>query len=166
MALQTVKGKYPEKTLYELSDILTTFAMMENAGTVHRDYGTGILYTPAEVHTISYIADHPGCSNSQISAAFAKTLGATSQVLNRLKKKDLIRIEKSKSNRKILEVYLTEQGEALDKAHRKMDTEIWEPIVDYLLKRFSEEEINSAFTVIEQMLHFNEDMMASAEPKE
>ena len=165
MEQQTVKGKYPEKTYFELSDILTTFAMMENAGTMHRDYGTGTLYTPAEVHTISYIAAHPGCSNSQISAAFAKTLGATSQVLNRLKKKDLIRVEKNKSNRKILEVYLTEQGDTLDKAHRKMDTEIWAPIVEYLKEKFSEEEINTAFSVIERLLHFGDDS-AFAEPKE
>lgn len=156
MKEQVIKTEFSDSEMFRMSDILTTFAMMENAGSSKIDYGNGVIYTPAEVHTISFIADHPGCSNTDISKKYNKTLGATSQVLTRLKKKELIETRKNKDNHKTLEIYLSQKGEELNMLHHAYDVTIWKDMVKFLKERFSIDEIDAAFEVMEYILHYGE----------
>ncbi|MCT4618271.1 MAG: MarR family transcriptional regulator [Marinisporobacter sp.] len=71
---------------------------------IPKDYGIGILLHPSEIHTIAMIGLNPGINCMKLSKKMGVTRGATSQIVNRLEKKNLISKYKKEDNKK--EVYL------------------------------------------------------------
>lgn len=71
---------------------------------IPKDYGVGFLLYPSEIHTIAIIGLNPGINCMKLSTKMGVTRGATSQIVNRLEKKNLISKYKKEDNRK--EVYL------------------------------------------------------------
>ncbi|WP_432407531.1 MarR family transcriptional regulator [Wukongibacter sp. M2B1] len=71
---------------------------------IPKDYGVGFLLYPSEIHTIAVIGLNPGINCMKLSHKMGVTRGATSQIVNRLEKKNLISKYKKEDNKK--EVYL------------------------------------------------------------
>lgn len=134
-------------TPYQMSDILERMISM-NQTTTPIDYGTGEKFNPVEVHILSYIADNPGISASEIARDWNRTKGAVSQIVKKLSSRGMIRRCKKEGNDKTVCLYMTEEGQKLDLAHRAYDTRNYERFLKLMEKQFSKEVINEAFHVM------------------
>lgn len=140
--------------LYQLSDTIQRISVLTQSDSFAKDYGNGMKYTSIEVHTVSYIADHPGCISGEIAYSWGKSTSAVSQIISKLKGYGLIYIVKDKENQKKQLLYLTKKGSLLDQLHRQFDNEHLKPLLDYLLERFDEKQIETMIQVLEAYSKF------------
>ncbi len=68
-------------------------------------YGDTYSLTMMEVHTLSYIEDHPGTSSRELIRYWDKTKGTISQILTKLEKLELIEKRKKDGNAKNHKMY-------------------------------------------------------------
>lgn len=141
-------------TLYEIADLWERLATMTPGTHNVRDYGTGEEYTALEVHLVSYIADHPNCTNGELAKDWNRTRGAISQTIQKLRRCGLVEGRTDPQNRKQVFLYLTPKGKLLDAKHREMDSSFWRSILDALGAEFSEEEIERTFRILDRLYRF------------
>lgn len=118
------------------------------------DYGTGERYHAREIHMLSYIADHPGISPSEIAHNWNQSRGATSQMLRKLTDRGLIQAVQDKSDRRSSFLYVTEKGKDLDQKHKKYDSDNIEVYLDLLRAKYSDDEIQFAYQVLSSWVDF------------
>lgn len=135
-------------TLYEISDILQHNAVLTMTDNIGKDYGTGDKYTPIEVHTIGYIADHPHCTATDIAYEWGKTTGAVSQIIKKLRAYGMVTAVRNPQDEKQILLNLTEKGVKLDRCHRAYDEQTLTLMFKTLRKSFTTEEIDTAFSVL------------------
>lgn len=145
-ARKNITGKY---NYYQMADIVERMVSM-NATNTPIDYGNGEFYNSKEVHTLSYIVDHPGISASEIAHDWNRTKGAVSQIVKKLEEKGLIFRQKKHGNDKTVCLYVTEKGMELDRVHRAYDARHYKAYLEMLENHFTEEEIETAFAVMER----------------
>lgn len=138
-------------TLYEIADLWERLATMTPGTHGTMDYGTGEQYTALEAHLVSYIADHPNCTSSDIAKAWDRTRGAISQTIQKLKSRGLIDGRADPENKKRIFLYLTPKGKLLDAKHREGDSDFWRSMLDNLEQTFSPQEVDKAFAVLDQL---------------
>lgn len=143
-------------TLFEMSDIIERIAAV-GVTSVATDYGTGEKYNPVEVHTLSHIAEHPGISVSEIARDWGKTKGAVSQMIRKLSLQGLVCKKKMDGNDKVTCLYVTEKGAELDKLHKIYDTSNYERFLKVLGERVTQEELMTAFKVMENWIELSLD---------
>lgn len=141
----------PQFSLYEISDLWERLATMTPGAHGALDYGTGEQYTALEAHLVSYIADHPNCASSEIAKEWNRTRGAVSQVIQKLRKRGLIAEKADPKNKKRYFLYLTPKGKMLDAKHREVDTEFWTHVLDGLKEKYSGEEIDKTFCILQSL---------------
>lgn len=117
------------------------------------DYGTGELYTPAEVHIVTRIEVNPGTTVTQIAEATLRTKSAVSQMVTKLENKGLIRREKDPGNAKQQLLYVTPKGLELSKCHRAYDEK--NIPVDDLIALFGPEAVNKYAEMMEYMIQYS-----------
>ena len=72
-------------TLNERHNAIYQFVMRYNDYILStHDYGEGIPMTMIEVHTLTYIEEHPGVTVTELAKYWGKTKGALSQTASRL----------------------------------------------------------------------------------
>lgn len=137
--------KYDDAEACDLLHQVATFYM--STKTPH-DYGTGETFTSVELHTLKYIADHPGIAAAQIADDFGKTKGAVSQLLKKLEQKGLLVKTPSPDadNRQLLK--LSERGTQVNEVHRRYDAEHFGESMAVVREQYSDEQIDQAFDVL------------------
>lgn len=135
-------------TLYEIADLWERLATMTPGAHGGADYGTGEVYTALEAHLVSYIADHPNCTSSEIAKDWNRTRGAISQIIQKLRRCGLVEGRADPQNKKRVFLYLTPKGKLLDAKHRETDSEFWRGALKTLGETFSQEEIESTFRIL------------------
>lgn len=133
---------------YEMSEIMEQASIQTLSENRAHDYGTGEKYTPVEVHTLGYIADHPGCTVTEIAQAWLKTKGAVSQILKKLRQAGMIDSTVDASDAKRVFLRLTPKGRLLDAMHRRFDEYYWEYALARFHKKYTAQEISDAFTLL------------------
>lgn len=133
---------------FEIAEIFEWISIISQPMNVSHDYGDGRKFTPVEIHTISYIGDHPGCTVTEIAETWMKTKSAVSQLVKKLRLQGLVSVEQDKADEKQMLLRLTPSGKMADALHRRFDEIAWGRSLDYLKESYSEEEINNAFHVI------------------
>mgnify|MGYP002516782731 FL=1 len=136
----------------EAVDILHQVSNFYISTKVPHDYGTGEAYTSVEVHTLKHIADHHGITVTELARDYGKTKGAVSQILKKVESKGLIYREVDSENDNRFHLFLTEKGKELNEAHRKYDEIGFGESMDIVREHFSEDEINTTFSVLEAWL--------------
>ena len=144
-----------EKKTYnniEASDLLHQVSNLYVSTKTSQDYGTGEEYSSVEVHLLKAIVDHPGITPSELADFSGRTRVAVSQILKKLESKGLL-------SRKILtdpagkvQLCLTKKGRELDYQHRMYDEVHFGETMDIVRREFSQEEIDTAFRVLEGWL--------------
>ena len=104
--------------------------------------------TMIEVHTLSYIEDHPGTTPSDLIRYWDKTKGAISQILTCLTNRDLIVKCKKDGNAKSIHLYVTEKGAKVSKEHKMYDIKDITKTMSSLQEKCSIEEIEHFYKVI------------------
>lgn len=84
-------------------------------------YGTGYHLTMIEVHTLTYIEDHPGTTVTDLTGYWKKTKGAVSQIVSKLEDLGLVTKVKQEGNAKTVHLYVTETGLQTSRAHKLYD---------------------------------------------
>ena len=117
------------------------------------DYGTGELYTPAEVHIVTRIELNPGITVTQIAEATMRTKSAVSQMVAKLEAKGLVRREKDPNNAKQQLLYVTPKGLELSKCHKAYD-EAHVPLED-MIALFGQDAVEKYTRVLEFMIQYS-----------
>lgn len=83
------------------------------------DYN-GIRLYRVESMVIRLIGSNPGISAAECARKMNRTLSASSQLIKKLKKKQLVIQVKNESNNRINNLYLTEEGEKIYEKYRQL----------------------------------------------
>lgn len=138
-------------TLSKRYDKLYSFVMhySEYIYSTHQyDARLPVTLTMIEVHTLSYIEDHPGTTPTELVHFWDKTKGAISQVLTRLFNLNLIEKRKENGNAKTLHLYVTEEGRQISQAHKLYDINDITKTMTELQKRCSMDELEAFYKVV------------------
>ncbi|PKG22641.1 MarR family winged helix-turn-helix transcriptional regulator [Niallia nealsonii] len=115
-----------------------------------RDYGTGEIINMVEVHTLTVIEENPGTTVTEVALEWNRTRGAVSQIITKLEQRGLIIRKKKAGNAKNVHLYVTDKGEILSKAHKEYDIKELTWADKTLHKRFTTEEINLFYNVMQK----------------
>lgn len=118
---------------------------------VLRDYGTGELYSSAEVHMVTRIEETPGITASKIAEATFRTKSAVSQMLSKLEAKGLILRERDPNNGKQQLLYVTSKGKHLSLCHKAYD-EAAMPLMD-IVEHFGMDAVEQYIAIMEYYLN-------------
>jgi len=86
---------------------------------IPRDFGTGNLLYPSEIHLIETIGKTPGINVTELAKKHGITKAAISQKLKKLEKKDLVKRFKNSENEKAVLLKLTTEGKIAFKGHER-----------------------------------------------
>ena len=100
---------YLKYTPYEMSTIIERLNAL-NTITAAKDYGTGEKMHTVEVHILSWIAENPGISVTDVALAWNRTKGAVSQIIRKLEEKGMVERKNPPDNKKTVCLYVTEKG--------------------------------------------------------
>lgn len=107
----------------EIMDSLeTSYRLMEVYDAMPHKYGDSVLYQ-VESHTIEMIGEKPGITAAELSAKMNKTPSACSQIVRKLKKKELVCQKRNDENNREYNLFLTEDGWKIYQAHAAVDEE-------------------------------------------
>ncbi len=110
------------QVLNDRHNIIYEFVMRYNDYIyAEHDYGNGHPLTMIEVHTLTYIHDHPGSTVTELTAYWHKTKGAISQIVSRLEHLGLVEKTKKKDNGKNVYLYITDAGFQISCSHKLYD---------------------------------------------
>lgn len=85
------------------------------------DYGNGHFLTMIEIHTLTYIEDHPGTTVTELTSYWNKTKGSISQIVSKLEKMGLVSKTKKEESGRNVYLYVTEQGYNISRSHKLYD---------------------------------------------
>ena len=105
-----------------------------------RDYGSGTLLYPSEIHVIASIAENPDVHMSEIANILGVTRGAVMQLVVKLEKKGLLNRYKNDKDSKKVFMKLTLKGKKAASGHEKYHQEMYEDLYG-LLKTFKLSEL-------------------------
>ena len=151
--MSTAKHQQLSKPAHELSNIMYHFSQLNSDATKQqRDYGTGELYTPVEVHTVTQIEENPGITVTEIANRTSRTKGAVSQIIAKLEEKGLVRREQNQNNARQFFLYVTEKGLALSKKHKEFDEKALGPFLDDLISLHGFEAVEEFFVIMDELI--------------
>ncbi len=105
------------------------------------DYN-GVVMFQAESQLIKTIGNHPGITASDISQLFKTTSSASSQLIRKLREKGWVIQERNENNRRIWNLYLTEEGKKIYQAHYNFESRCYMRTF-HSLDHFTEEELET-----------------------
>lgn len=162
-----MNNKFKKKyTNVDAVDILHKVSNIYINTKVPHDYGTGEVYTSLEVHTLKEISDNTGITVTELAKNAGKTKGAVSQLLKKIEYKGLIYREIDIDNENRYFIHLTEKGEILNKAHKEYDDESFGESMNIVRENFSEDDINTTFSVLENWLEVKREVQQNRILKE
>ncbi|MGI6094206.1 MAG: MarR family winged helix-turn-helix transcriptional regulator [Lachnospiraceae bacterium] len=137
--------------LNEKADILYRFTIMcgDYLKSV-RDYGTGDKINMVEIHILTYIADHPGITVTQIASDWHKTKATVSEIVKKLEKRGFIEKRKEGNNAKTLHCHVTELGNMLSLAHKNYDMKTVIYNTETLRREFTEQEMEIFYKIMDR----------------
>lgn len=113
-----------------------------------RDYGTGLMISMVEIHTLTMIADNPGITINELARMWRRTKGAISQNVTKLEQKGLIFRQRCTEDARVLHLYVTEEGKNLVLLHKDYDYRENIQMLTYLLETCTEEEVEHFYKII------------------
>lgn len=117
------------------------------------DYGLEQSINMVEIHTLSAIADNPGINISDLALLRHRTKGAISQTIKKLEAKGYVTKKTSEHNSKVVMLFPSEEGKALDLAHKQFDAmEVSKTFDDLMRQGCTAEQLDVFFFVISKYI--------------
>ena len=139
------------RLVHQLADINDRYQQIQlDYSKELRDYGTGELYTPAEVHMVTRIEENPGITATKIAEDTFRTKSAVSQMLSKLEAKGLICREKDPNNGKQFFLYATPKGKHLSLCHKAYDEAVLP--LDDIVEQFGIQAVEQYVAIVEYYL--------------
>ncbi len=95
-----------------------------------RDFDTGDLLYPSEIHNIEIIGRNPGINVTNLAKTLGVTKGAVSQIVNKLERKNLVEKSRDNNNEKEVILKLQKKGEIAFKGHESFHAKFYSEIMD------------------------------------
>ncbi|MCD6485920.1 MAG: MarR family transcriptional regulator [Syntrophobacterales bacterium] len=95
-----------------------------------RDFGTGDLLYPSEIHNIEIIGRNPGINVTNLAKKLGVTKGAVSQTVNKLERKNLVEKFRNSDNEKEVMLKLQKKGEIAFNGHEAFHAKFYSEITD------------------------------------
>lgn len=127
--------------------------------TIQRNYGTDIMITQVEIHTIEAIGNHAGISITELAENRQKTKGAVSQLVYKLVKKGLVEKTVSKTSDAQVSLYLTPLGKQAYEGHKKLHEQISDEIFT-ALREMPESAYKNLFMMLKKFEQFLDKQIA------
>lgn len=146
--IETKEGLRFIDNIYTLNRIITALDKEP------KGYNTEFKLYSNEVHTLRFIAEKEGITQTELSRKMFRTKAATSIMLSKLEKKGFIIRKTDEEDARVTRLYLTEVGKRVDRGHvafdsEKVETWMWD--IDYDPK-----ELESANKVMETFAEYIE----------
>lgn len=125
------------QALWEAQD--EAYDLMAEYDAIPHSYGDYILYH-AEGQVVDLIAAHPGITCTDIANLTKKTTSACSQIVRKLKDRDLIRQIRNEKNNRKYNLELTDNGRTLYEERQRFTKEC-QQIMLKMMGDFTEEEL-------------------------
>ena len=109
--------------LEQLLQIVDRFNKQHKKG---RDFGTGDLLFPSEIHTIQAIGDHENINVTDLAAVLKVTKPTVSERVKKLERLELIERQEAAENRKTVILHLTARGWIAYKGHAAHHKEMFD----------------------------------------
>jgi DNA-binding MarR family transcriptional regulator len=104
----------------------------------------GVLLTPEQVGMLNLLLEKDGVSMQELSATFSRDNSATTRLIDNLEIKKLIKRRNSKSDRRVKEIFITEEGEKeISRANI-----VGRNYVDFVVKDISKSDLKTFLNVI------------------
>jgi len=103
--------------------------LLEKLETTARDYGTGDLLYPADIHTVIALDQHEGSNLTQLAAALDVSPPAAFKFVKKLVSLGYLQKERLSGNDKEVALYLTEKGKLAVAAHRLFMQKVFGPLM-------------------------------------
>jgi DNA-binding MarR family transcriptional regulator len=125
----------------KLFDLWTKImAMMQEHESWVRDFGTGDLLHPSEIHTLQAVGDQDEINITSLAERLGITKSGVSQMANKLEKKGLIEKCRKSGNEKEVLLKMTEKGNVAYMGHELYHRRIQE-MIDAELDNYDDAEI-------------------------
>lgn len=138
--------------------------MMQEHESWERDFGTGDLLHPSEIHTLQAVGDHEGINITGVAESLGITKSGVSQMVNKLEKKGLIEKWKKPENDKEVLLRMTEKGEVAYSGHELHHRRIQE-MINMELDSYDDEKIEFLVGFLSRIRELS-DMILSEQRKE
>lgn len=152
LSLSDAESSFVDQTFQVLNNrhnVIYEFVMRYNDYIyAEHDYGNGTPLTMIEVHTLTYIEDHPGTTVTELTNYWHKTKGAISQIVSRLEDLGLVQKTKKEGNAKNVCLYVTEDGFQISRSHKLYDTLDITKTLSKIQKECTPAEIDTFYKVI------------------
>ncbi len=112
-----------KKSYRAMSKFMRLIETIANSKMKQLDFGDGIVLYRGEIHMIRAIGDHPGMFISEIARYFGVTRAVVSKSVLKIEKSGYVRKVIDPLDKKRVQVYLTERGEAAYQAHNAFHLE-------------------------------------------
>lgn len=113
-------------------EIFTIIRLFEEEKKKPIDYGNGVLLYHGEMQFLEAIAKYPGENVSKLSKRLGITKGAITQMVDKLKQKELIQIVSYTDNKKEKYFVLTDKGQSAIDRHRYLHRQSNEKICHFI----------------------------------
>ncbi|SCM83220.1 Regulatory protein MarR [uncultured Sporomusa sp.] len=145
-----------KKTSYAImSDFMHLFETVANGRVNRLDLGNDMVFYRGEIHIIKVIGDQPGIFISEIARFFHVTRAVVSKSVLKLERNGYVRKEKDLNDKKRIQLYLTERGQAAFQAHERFHQEFDGQIYQYL-DSLKEEELAVISLFLKKAQQMNE----------
>jgi DNA-binding MarR family transcriptional regulator len=105
---------------------------MNDAECKKRDYGTGDLLSPSEIHLLQAVGMNPGKKITDMASYMGVTKGAVSQMVNKLVARKLVVKYNGPGNEKEVLLKLTRSGKKAQTGHDRHHLMFMEEVADAL----------------------------------
>lgn len=158
----TDKQKYLFNQLLDEIDI--SYKLIYEYDQIPLMYG-GMLFYQQETHTIQQIGKNPGITVSEIAENTGKTTSACSQIIKKLRERNVVIQKRNMSNCRQYNLELTDYGWEIFNEHEALDSACFENY-EQQLQQFSEEQLNTAIMVQQKLNEaFQKDVKRSLEQR-
>jgi DNA-binding MarR family transcriptional regulator len=140
------------KAYATMSNFMQLLESIANGKTKVLDFGDGMVFFRGEIHIIKAIGDRPGLSISEIARSFNVTRAVVSKIVLKLERNGYVRKETDPEDRKRVQVYLTERGQAAFDAHDKFHLINDRQIYEYL-EGLNETELEAVLGFVRKAQH-------------
>ena len=114
------------------------------------DFGVGEKLYPSEIHTIQAIGNNSGINVTTLAQKLGITKGGVSQMISKLKKRELIEKVRSTDNDKEVLLILTAKGQKAFNEHEKFHYDMYMDFIKYM-DDISQEEIETFKKILDKV---------------
>lgn len=118
----------------------------------NHSYGSGMTFTMMEIHTLTYIEEHPGVTITELAKMWCKTKSAVSQSVKKLVDMELVERRFAENNSKSVLLYTTEKGGRISHIHKAYDVADITQTQNQLILRCGEADLEAFYRVLREYL--------------